>query len=424
MHYRNSREFAAALDREDSLAKYRDLFRFPPERNGRSPVYLCGNSLGLQPRSTRKFVCDELENWANYAVEGHFHPDTRWISYPGRAKAGFAELTGAKPLEVVAMNTLTVNLHVLMASFYKPDSKRYKIVIESQAFPSDRYAVASQLRMHNYDPDDALIEWSPRDGETQLRTEDLATLLSQHGDRVALILLPGVQYYTGQLLDMAAICALGRKTGCAVGLDLAHAIGNVELRLHEWSPDFAAWCTYKYLNSGPGAIGGAFIHEKHFTNENLDQLQGWWGHDEATRFEMAKTFTPAKGADLWQMSTPPLLAIAPIIASLEIFENAGLAAIFKKRGQLTGFLSWLIEQRFRGRIDSITPQDARGSQLSLIVVDRRVDAKALFDRLCELNVTGDWREPDVIRVAPAPLYNSYTDVFDFVERLQEAFDTL
>ena len=320
------------------------------------------------------------------------------------------------------MNTLTVNLHVLMASFYKPDSKRYKIVIESQAFPSDRYAVASQIRLHKYDPDDALIEWSPRDGETRLRTEDLESLLATHGDSIALILLPGVQYYSGQVLDMAAICALGRKAGCTVGLDLAHAIGNVELKLHEWSPDFAVWCTYKYLNSGPGAIGGAFVHEKHFANDTLDQLQGWWGHDEATRFEMAKTFTPAKGADLWQMSTPPLLAIAPIIASLEIFKKAGSAAIFEKRRRLTGFLSWLIDKRFSGRIDSITPRDARGSQLSLTVIGQGVDARALFDRLCELNVTGDWREPDVIRVAPAPLYNSYKDVFDFVERLQEAFD--
>ena len=422
MQYQDQREFAEAEDQADSLAGYRDLFRFPPERNGRSPVYLCGNSLGLQPKSTAKFVGDELENWANYAVEGHFHPDTRWISYPSRAKAGFADLTGAKPLEVVAMNTLTVNLHVLMASFYKPDSKRYKIVIESQAFPSDRYAVASQIRLHKYDPDDALIEWSPRDGETRLRTEDLESLLATHGDSIALILLPGVQYYSGQVLDMAAICALGRKAGCTVGLDLAHAIGNVELKLHEWSPDFAVWCTYKYLNSGPGAIGGAFVHEKHFANDTLDQLQGWWGHDEATRFEMAKTFTPAKGADLWQMSTPPLLAIAPIIASLEIFKKAGSAAIFEKRRRLTGFLSWLIDKRFSGRIDSITPRDARGSQLSLTVIGQGVDARALFDRLCELNVTGDWREPDVIRVAPAPLYNSYKDVFDFVERLQEAFD--
>jgi kynureninase len=424
IQYEDQREFATMLDRQDPLANYREQFRFPLQRNGRSPVYLCGNSLGLQPKSAQKFVNDELEHWADYAVEGYFHPDTRWISYPGRAKDGFAELTGAKPTEVVAMNTLTVNLHVLMATFYKPDKTRRKVIIESQAFPSDRYAVASQIRLHGLDPDDCLIEWAPRTDESHLQIEDLQDLLQQNGSSVALMLLPGVQYYSGQVLDMAAICELGRAAGCAVGLDLAHAVGNVELELHKWAPDFAAWCTYKYLNSGPGAIAGAFVHEKHFNSDDLNPLHGWWGHDEATRFEMANTFTPAKGADLWQMSTPPLLAIAPIIASLEIFKAAGLATVFEKRDQLTGYLSWLIEQRFPDRIGMITPADARGSQLSLTVIDRTIDARALFDRLCDLNVTGDWREPDVIRVAPAPLYNSFTDVFDFAERLQEAFDSL
>ncbi len=424
MQYEDSREFAASLDQQDALAAYRDKFHFPRTVNGRSCVYLCGNSLGLQPKSTRKFVCDELEHWADYAVEGHFHPDTRWISYPARAKAGFAELLGALPAEVVAMNTLTVNLHVLMASFYRPDNKKHKILIESQAFPSDRYAVASQIRLHGFDPEDSLIEWSPRDGESQLRAEDLERLLQQHSDSIALVLLPGVQYYTGQVLDMAAICELARHAGCTVGLDLAHAIGNVELKLHEWAPDFAAWCTYKYLNSGPGAIGGAFVHEQHFAKDNIDQLHGWWGHDEATRFEMAKTFTPAEGADLWQMSTPPLLAIAPIVASLQMFQEVGLSALINKSEQLTAFLDWLIEKRFAGRIGTITPAKARGCQLSLTVIDHSVDAKALFDRLCELNVIGDWREPDVIRIAPAPLYNNFSDVFEFAERLQEAFDSV
>jgi kynureninase len=423
MQYEDTRKFAITLDDQDPLADFREQFRFPRARNGHSPVYFCGNSLGLQPKSTRNFVNEELENWANYGVEGHFHPDTRWVSYPGRTKNGFAELTGAKPIEVVAMNTLTVNLHVLMASFYKPDNTRHKIIIESQAFPSDRYAVASQIRLHGFDPDDSLVEWTPRHGESHLRIEDLQDLLQQHGSSVALMLLPGVQYYSGQVLDMAAICELGRDAGCAVGLDLAHAVGNVELALHEWAPDFAAWCTYKYLNSGPGAIAGAFVHEKHFSNDNISPLHGWWGHDEATRFEMAKTFTPSKGADLWQMSTPPLLAIAPILASLEIFKAAGIATIFEKRDKLTGYLSWLIEQRFPARIGMITPANAHGSQLSLTVIDRSIDAKTLFDRLCDLNVTGDWREPDVIRVAPAPLYNSFVDVFDFAERLQEAFES-
>lgn len=422
MRYEDRREFAVEQDSQDALAGYRDSFLFPLELDGRAPVYLCGNSLGLQPKITRQFVCDELDHWADYAVEGHFHPDTRWISYPARAKQGFAALTGAKTSEVVAMNTLTVNLHVLMASFYKPDTDRYKIVIESHAFPSDRYAVASQLRLHGFDPADSLIEWSPRDGETELRLEDLDALLQQHGDSVALVLLPGVQYYTGQVLDMAAICDLGRRSGCKVGLDLAHAIGNVELKLHDWAPDFAAWCTYKYLNSGPGAIGGAFVHERHFAKDSIDQLHGWWGHDEATRFEMAASFTPAEGADLWQMSTPPLLAIAPIVASMQMFEEVGLNALIEKSRHLTGYLGWLMEQRFAGRIGTITPADARGCQLSLVVLDKSIDAKALFDRLCALNVTGDWREPDVIRVAPAPLYNSFADVFEFSERLQQAFE--
>jgi len=422
--FEDRREFAAALDQSDPLAEYREKFRFPLEKNGQSPIYLCGNSLGLQPKSAEQHVRDELDNWANCAVDGHFHPDHPWISYPGRTKAGFAMLAGAKPLEVVAMNTLTVNLHVLMASFYRPTKERYKIVIESQAFPSDRYAVASQLRLHGFGADDALIEWSPRDGETRLRIEDLEGLLQSQGDSVALMLLPGVQYYTGQVLDMAAICNLGRRSGCAVGLDLAHAIGNVELALHDWAPDFATWCTYKYLNSGPGAIAGAFVHDKHFEGDNADQLHGWWGHEEATRFKMSKTFTPAKGADLWQMSTPPILSMAPIVASLEMFQSAGLTALLEKSKQLTGYLSWLVKQRFAGTIDTITPVDARGCQLSLIVENKDIEARALFDRLREMNVMGDWREPDVIRVAPAPLYNSYTDVFEFAVRLQESISSL
>ena len=424
MKFEDRREFAAALDQSDPLAGYRKQFRFPLERNGRSPIYLCGNSLGLQPKSTEQFVRDELDNWADYAVDGHFHPENPWISYSNRAQAGFAMLAGCKPLEVVAMNSLTVNLHVLMASFYRPTAQRYKIVIESQAFPSDRYAMASQLRLHGFSANDALIEWTPRDGEARLRIEDLNSLLQQHGDNIALILLPGVQYYTGQVLDMAAICELGRASGCAVGLDLAHAIGNVELSLHDWAPDFAAWCTYKYMNSGPGATAGAFVHEKHFEDNNLDQLHGWWGHAEATRFKMSKTFTPAGGVERWQMSAPPILAVAPIIASLEIFQSAGLSALLEKSKQLTGYLYWLVRQRFAGRIDTITPIDACGCQLSLIVKDQDIVAKALFDRLCDLNVTGDWREPDVIRVAPAPLYNSYTDVFEFAERLQESISNL
>ncbi len=417
MKYEDGRDFALAQDHADPLAAFRDRFNFPLQRDGRSPVYLCGNSLGLQPKLAVQYVDDELRNWKDYAVDGHFHSDRPWISYHRRCAAGFAELTGSLQSEVVAMNTLTVNLHLLMASFYRPTAERFKIVIESQAFPSDRYAAASQLRMHGYDDTTGLLEWVPRDGETRLHIEDLEALLREHGDNIALLLLPGVQYYTGQVIDMAAVCELGRKYGCAVGLDIAHGIGNVDLALHDWAPDFAAWCTYKYLNSGPGAIAGAFVHERHLSPENLEQLHGWWGHDEATRFKMPRNFTPAAGAELWQMSNPPILALAPVVASLQIFQEAGMAAIRDKTTTLTGYMKWLVANRFADRIDTITPDDARGCQLSFIVTDQAIDAKSLFDGLCKLNVTGDWREPDVIRLAPVPLYNSYEDVFEFAERL-------
>ena len=420
MNYEDSREFAAALDQADPLAGYREQFNFPLSRDKRAPVYLCGNSLGLQPKLAAQYVAEELQNWGDYAVDGHFHSSRPWISYHRQCAAGFATLTGAKVSEVVAMNTLTVNLHLLMASFYRPTNERYKIVIESQAFPSDRYAAASQLHMHGFDADIGLLEWEPRDGETQLRTEDLAAMLDEHGDSIALLLLPGVQYYTGQVIDMAAVCALGKKHGCKIGLDLAHAIGNADLELHEWAPDFAAWCTYKYLNAGPGAIGGAFVSEENCNPDNLDQLHGWWGHDEATRFKMAKSFTPAAGAELWQMSNPPILSLAPVVGSLEIFQEVGLAAIRKKSEKLTGYMDWLVATRFGDRIGTITPKEARGCQLSLIVKDPDINGKHLFDRLCALNVTPDWREPDVIRVAPAPLYNSFDDVFEFAERLSLA----
>ncbi len=420
MNYEDRHEFAASLDREDPLAPFRDRFHFPRARHDYSPIYLCGNSLGLQPLLAKTYVQRELTNWADFAVDGHFHSDTPWISYHRRAAAGFAELTGAETSEVVAMNTLTVNLHILMASFYRPTQSRYKIVIESQAFPSDRYAAASQLRMHGFDAHEGLLEWTPRRGETALHLSDLENLLARDGDSIALLLLPGVQYYTGQVLDMAGICELGRNAGCAVGLDLAHAIGNVEMSLHDWAPDFAAWCTYKYLNAGPGAIAGAFIHERHFGSKEFETLHGWWGHDEATRFKMEKTFTPAAGAELWQMSNPPILALAPVIAALEIFSEVGLTALTKKAATLTGYLEWLIKQRFAGQIESITPEHARGCQLSLVVSDQSINPRTLFEQLCERNVTGDWREPDVIRVAPVPLYNSYTDVFEFANRLQEA----
>mgnify|MGYP001814493110 FL=1 len=420
MIYQDSLDFAASLDREDPLASFRGEFNFPRNKNGFSPVYLCGNSLGLQPRLAIDFVQSELEKWKDLAVDGHFHSERPWVSYHQNATAGFAELTGAKPGEVVAMNTLTVNLHLLMASFYRPTPERRKIVIEAGAFPSDQYAAASQIRLHGFDPESDLLEWRPRAGETHLRLQDLRDMLEHEGSSVALLLLPGVQYYTGQVLDMQAICALGRQHGCRVGLDLAHAVGNVALELNAWAPDFASWCTYKYLNAGPGAIAGAFVHESHHSPD--DFLHGWWGNKQSTRFEMRRQFDPAAGAEAWQMSNPPIFSLAPVIASLRLFQQAGLDRLRKKSTMLTGYLDWLIATRFGDRIGNITPAGSRGCQLSLIVKDESIDAKALFDRLCERNATGDWRNPDVIRVAPAPLYNSFVDVFEFAERLSDALD--
>ncbi|MBT8100265.1 MAG: kynureninase [Gammaproteobacteria bacterium] len=422
MSFEDSLAWAHAEDERDPLKRFRDEFRWPVSKNGYSPVYLCGNSLGLQPLRAAEYVQRELDKWGDHAVEGHFHDERPWLRFHRLAVEGFATLTGAEPSEVVAMNTLTVNLHLLMASFYRPTSSRYKIVIESNAFPSDRYAAASQIRMHGFDPDDGLLEWTPRDEDGYLDIADLESLLEKEGDSTALLLLPGVQYYTGQVLDMARICRIGRDAGCSVGLDLAHAIGNVDLALHKWAPDFAAWCTYKYLNAGPGAIAGAFVPERHCAPDKLNQLHGWWGHDEKTRFRMLPSFTPAEGAELWQMSNPPILSLAPVIASLELFLDAGMPRLREKSKNLTAYLAWLIGKRFGGRIDTISPPNERGCQLSLVVRDPAINAKALFDRLNAMNVIGDWREPDVIRVAPAPMYNNFSDVFEFAERLGTALE--
>ena len=414
-----TRTFALSLDKADNLGDFRDRFNFPDDRDGRRNVYVCGNSLGLQPKSAVQYVTEVLGDWARLGVEGHFNAGRPWLGYHRLATDGFRELIGANAGEVVAMNTLTVNLHVLMASFYRPDDRRRKIVIESTAFPSDYFAVTSQLELHGYDPAECLVEWQPRDDEL-LYTEDLAGILEDQGDEIALLLLPGVQYYTGQVMDMAEMTRLGHASGCRVGLDLAHAIGNVPMKLHEWGPDFAAWCTYKYLNGGPGAVGGAFVHERHHSRDGTDQLTGWWGHNEETRFRMARQFEPAPGAERWQMSNPPVLALAPVIASLEIFREAGLEALREKSQKQTAFLKYLLEDGFEGRVDTITPMDARGCQLSLVITDDRLDARGVFRSLEALHVTGDWREPNVIRVAPVPLYNSFEDIYELSVRLRAA----
>ncbi|MGI9260674.1 MAG: kynureninase [Woeseiaceae bacterium] len=416
-----TRECAQALDQNDPLAAFREQFNFPDDRDGRRNIYVCGNSLGLQPKVAVQTVTEVLSDWARLGVEGHFKADTPWVDYQKHAVKGFATLTGSEESEVVAMNTLTVNLHVLMASFYRPNDKRRKIVIESTAFPSDYFAVMSQLQLHGYDPAECLVEWAPRDDEL-LYTEDLEKILLEQGDEIALLLLPGVQYYTGQVIDMAEACRLGRNAGCKVGLDLAHAIGNVSLSLHEWAPDFAAWCTYKYLNGGPGSIAGAYINERHLHGDGSEQLTGWWGHDMETRFKMAHHFKPAAGAERWQLSNPPILALAPVVASLEVFAAAGLDNLIDKSRLQSAYLRYLLEDGFAGQVDTITPVEDSGCQLSLIITDTNLNARGIFEALEQLHVIGDWREPNVIRVAPVPLYNSFEDIFEMTERLRAAIE--
>ena len=414
-----TRECAQTLDQNDPLAAFRDQFNIPDDRDGRRNIYVCGNSLGLQPKAAVQIVTEVLSDWARLGVEGHFKAKKPWVEFQANATTGFAALVGADEQEVVAMNTLTVNLHVLMATFYRPDDKRRKIVIESTAFPSDYFAVTSQLQLHGHDPGECLVEWEPREDEL-LYTEDLEKILAEQGDEIALLLLPGVQYYTGQVIDMAEACRLGRDAGCKVGLDLAHAIGNVSMSLHEWGPDFAAWCTYKYLNGGPGSIAGAFIHERHLDGDGTDQLTGWWGNDMETRFKMARHFEPAAGAQRWQLSNPPILSLAPVVASLEVFAEAGLDRLVEKSKLQSAYLRYLLEDGFAGQIETITPLEVSGCQLSLVITDSNLNARDVFRSLEQLHVTGDWREPNVIRVAPVPLYNSFEDIFELSVRLRAA----
>ncbi len=416
-----SLQAAEARDANDPLAELREAFSIPPKKDGFDCVYLCGNSLGLHSPLAQQYVEEEMDDWAMLGVEGHMHGRRRWLAYHSHARDGLAALTGSLPGEVVAMNTLTVNLHLMMTTFYRPEGKRSKIVIESTAFPSDRFACVSQLQLHGKDPATHLLEWSPREEDGPLILEDLEQLLDSQGEEIALLLLPGIQYYNGQLLPMAELCELARRHGCRIGLDLAHAIGNVELRLHDWAPDFAAWCSYKYLNAGPGAIGGAFVHEQHLDTSDSKQLLGWWGNAEQTRFKMGTDFEPADGADRWQLSNTPVFSMAPLLASLDMFERARFEALCDKSRELTGYLQALLESELSGRIGSITPETARGCQLSLVVLEDSVDGRAVFEALSAQNVIADWREPNVIRAAPVPIYNSYTDVWHFVQRLKAAF---
>ncbi|HET7394841.1 MAG TPA: kynureninase [Gammaproteobacteria bacterium] len=418
MTFRTDAAFATELDRADPLAAQRELFHIP--RHGdEDEIYFCGNSLGLQPKTTARYIQEELEDWQRLAVKAHFDGRRPWMPYHEFFTERTARLVGAKPIEVVNMNSLTVNLHLMMMSFYRPARERYKIVIERSAFPSDRYAVMSQLRLHGLDPEEALIELSPRKDSALISSGEIETLLASEGERIALLLLPGVQYYSGQVFDMARLTRAGHAQGCMVGFDLAHATGNLPLQLHDWGVDFAVWCNYKYMNSGPGAVAGCFVHERHAHDLERPRLAGWWGHDKASRFRMGPDFVPIPGAEGWQLSNPPILGLAPLLASLEIFDDIGMPALREKSLQLTGYLEFLLHERLHDRIEIITPANPaeRGCQLSLRVRADRNRARAIYETLEQRGVTCDWREPDVIRLAPVPLYNRYADVYNFVEIL-------
>ena len=419
MHYENTLAFAQQMDRQDALRGYRDQFLFP-QHDGRHVLYFCGNSLGLQPKTVRPALLAELDQWATHGVEGHFRGELPWMYYHKFLTQQSARLVGALPHEVVVMNTLTVNLHLMMVSFYRPVAARYKIVMEAGAFPSDQYAVETQVRWHGFDPGTAIVEVAPRPGENTLRTEDILETIEREGDSVALVLFGGVNYYTGQFYELPAIAAAAHRVGAYAGFDLAHTAGNLPLRLHDWDADFAVWCSYKYLNSAPGGPSGAFVHERHGNNPSLPRFAGWWGHDESERFQMRKGFKPMRGAEGWQISNAQILSFAAHKASLDIFDAAGMEALREKSLGLTGYLEFILDtvNREKNLFRIITPRDplARGCQLSALTDER---GKALFDYLTGQGAVTDWREPNVIRFAPVPLYNSYEDVYRLGELLRK-----
>jgi len=414
-------EYAKDQDLHDPLAHYRKKFHIPKNSEGDEWLYFTGNSLGLQPKETKNHIKQELDDWANLGVEGHFEAKNPWMPYHEFLTETMAQIVGAKPIEVVIMNTLTTNLHLLMVSFYQPTKLKHKILIESDAFPSDRYAVETQLKFHGFDPSDSLIEWSPRNGETLLNIEDLESILESQGEEIALLLIGGVNYYTGQYLDLKKISQLGRRKGCKVGIDLAHGVGNIQPNLHESGVDFAAWCTYKYMNSGPGSLGGIFVHERYANDQTLKRFAGWWSQNKATRFDMRQPLDITPGAEGWQLSNPPILSMAAIKASLELFNEVGMNALIKKSRLLTGYLEYLILELNNKDISIITPTDPeqRGCQLSIQVKNAN---KSLHTKLTEAHVITDWRTPDVIRCAPVPFYNSFKDVFKMVEKLKNVLN--
>lgn len=419
--YEASEDFAKRLDERDPLARFRERFACPRRPDGEPVVYFNGNSLGLMPKEARELVNQELDDWGILAVDAHFAGTTPWFSYHEIFRDSGARLVGALPSEVVMMNGLTVNLHLMMTTFYRPTAARHKILIEDGAFPSDTYAAQSQLALHGFDPKTGLLRVRPREDESLLRTEDLVDSIDRIGGELALVLLPGVQFYTGQLLDIAAITKAARAAGCVVGWDMAHAAGNVPLKLHDWDVDFAAWCSYKYLNAGPGAVAGCFVHERHAKNVSLPRMGGWWGNEPTTRFHMneERDFVPRATADGWQLSNPPILAMAPLRASLKMFDEAGMESLRRKSTVLTGYLEWLLTRTENRRLEIITPRnpDERGCQLSLRVIDR---PKETLDAIEAAGVAVDFRPPDVVRVAPVPLYNTFHEVWRFARALHDA----
>jgi kynureninase len=421
MNFSADEQFALQLDAKDPLAAFRYRFHIPTGAHGNELIYFVGNSLGLMPKTTRSVVEQELEDWSRLAVDGHLEGRTPWYSYHETVREPLARIVGALPHEVVAMNSLTVNLHLMMVTFYQPTKSRFKIVMEDPAFPSDTYAIESQIRHHGFDPKEALVLVRPREGQFTVAQEDIDAVLEQHGDEIALVLLAGVNFFTGQFFDIAKVTATAQKRGCKVGIDLAHAVGNVPLQLHDWNVDFAVWCSYKYLNSGPGAVGGAFVHERHATNRELPRFAGWWGNDPATRFRMQleEEFVPVPSADAWAVSNPPILSLAPVRASLAIFDEAGgMEPLRAKSKQLTGYLEFLLDPAPSRLFTVITPREpnARGCQLSILVHEA---PREMFAKLEAAGVKCDFREPNVIRAAPTPLYNSFHDVWRFAQLLSQ-----
>jgi len=417
MHYQNTLAFAKEMDQQDPLRLFRDRF-YIPMVNGKDSIYFTGNSLGLQPKTTQDYVLNELEDWANYGVEGHFHARNPWVSYHEMFAPLLAEIVGALPEETVAMNQLTVNLHLLMTSFYRPTKERFKIICEAKAFPSDQYAFASQVLIHGLDPSTTIIEVSPKAGEHTIQTADILAAIKEHGNETALVLFSGVNYYSGQVFDMEAITKAAHEAGAYCGFDLAHAAGNIKLKLHDWNADFACWCSYKYLNSGPGGVAGAFIHQRHISNKKMLRLAGWWGQEKANRFKMERDFDPIPTAEGWQLSNAPVLSMAAHKASLDIFKEAGMDHLIAKGKSLSSYLMFILDEINKTAtekiIDIITPsiENERGCQVSMLMLK---NGKNIFEALKKEGVIADWREPNVIRVAPVPLYNSFEDIYKFGE---------